>query len=220
MTKKLALLLLVVAALVLLPGLGLADKPTQLDGVGNEVSWDTSNQGCTRIQDGTLLRSDGAVIPLGYDEWGYNYQAHMFNGTYCDIYRDAAWCQPYKEVEVVMKWNDAWLSNADCDGDGKLDRHFGFTSYIGSGAWETNHQTDTYLGDDGRTCRWTYFTKIIAAPADATKVDGVWYAADGTEIGPAIWGEFATIESVYNAPCGGYHGVEYLSPDHAGFGGW
>jgi hypothetical protein len=37
---------------------------------------------CTTIQDGTLLRSDGVPVAVGYDEWGYNYQAHMFNGTY------------------------------------------------------------------------------------------------------------------------------------------
>ena len=39
------------------------------------------------------------------------------------------------------------------------------------------------------------FTKIVAAPAGATAADGVWYAADGTEIGPVIWGAFATIVS-------------------------
>ena len=175
---------------------------------------------CTTIQDGTLLTSDGAVIPLGYDEWGYNYQAHMFNGGYCDAYRDAAWCQPYKDIDLSMKWNWSWLANVDCDGDGLLDRHYGFVSYIGSGAWLTNHQKGTYIGDDGSSCQWEYFVKIVAAPADATLTDGIWYAADGTEIGPVIWGEFATIQSVYNDPCGGFHGIEYLSPDHAGFGGW
>jgi hypothetical protein len=36
---------------------------------------------CTTIQDGTLLTSDGEVITTGYDQWGYNYQAHMFNGV-------------------------------------------------------------------------------------------------------------------------------------------
>ncbi len=174
---------------------------------------------CTRIQDGTLLTSDGHVITTGYDEWGYNYQAHMFNGLYCDAYHDAAWCQPYADVRLMMKWNDAWLSNQDCDGDGLLDRHYGFASYIGSGAWLTNHQSGEYEMD-GRTCQWTYFVKIIAAPADATLVGGVWYAADGTEIGPAIWGEFAIIQEVENDPCAGIHGLQYVSPDHAGFGGW
>ena len=69
-----------------------------------------------------------------------------------------------------------------------------------------------------KECTWTYFTKIVAAPADATKLAGVWYAADGTEIGPDIWGQFATIQSVYNDPCGGFHGIEYLSPMGPGFG--
>lgn len=177
-------------------------------------------QACTTIQDGTLLRSDGVLITPGYDEWGYNYQAQMFNGGYCDAYRDAAWCQPYKEDSLIMKWNDAWLSNKDCDDDGLLDRHYGFASYIGSGAWLTNHQSGEYTAADGATCKWEYFTKIIAAPADATVIAGIWYAADGTEIGPAIWGAFATVQEVYNDPCYGAHGIYYLSPDHPGFGGW
>lgn len=99
---------------------------------------------CTTIQSGELLASDGTVITTGYDQWGYNYQAHLFNGGYCDAYRDAAWCQDYKDVQLSMKWNDAWLSNKDCDNDGKLDRHLGLPSYIGSGAWVTNHQSGTY----------------------------------------------------------------------------
>ena len=175
---------------------------------------------CTTIQSGELVASDGSVIETGYDEWGYNYQARLFNGTYCDAYRDAAWCQPYKEDNLSMKWNDAWLSNQDCDGDGLLDRHYGYSSYIGSGAWLTNHMSGTYDGAEGETCHWTYFTKIIAAPTDATLTGGVWYSADGTEIGPAIWGEFAVIQEVSNDACAGLHGIQYLSPDHPGFGGW
>ena len=178
------------------------------------------NSPCTTIQSGTLLASDGTVIQTGYDQWGYNYQAHQFNGYYCDAYRDAAWCQDYKDIELIMKWNDAWLSNQDCDGDGLLDRHNGFSSYIGSGAWITNHQKGTYLDDNGNTCQWTYFVKIVAAPADATLSNGIWYAADGTEIGPVIWGEFATIQGVYNDPCAGTNGVQYVSPHNAGLGGW
>ena len=43
---------------------------------------------------------------------------------------------------------------------------------------------------------------------------------DGVEIGPMIWNEFAIIQEVYNDPCAGYEGMFYISPDHAGFGGW
>ena len=172
---------------------------------------------CTTIQDGTLEASDGSIITLGFDDWGYNYQGHLFNGYYCDSYRDAEWCQPYKDVKLSMKWNDAWISNRDCDGDGLLDRHFGHDSYIGSGAWLTNHQSGEYE-EDGETCRWNYFVKIVAAPADAYVVGGIWYTAGGEEIGEVIWGAFAIIQQVSNDPCLGENGLIYKSPVSAGLG--
>jgi hypothetical protein len=201
--KKFVLVLFAVA--LLLPSIAFAGKPVA--------------DSCTTIQSGMLLNSVGEVLTPGYDNWGYNYQAHLFNGGYCDAYRDAAWCQPYKDVQVVMKWNDAWLSNQDCDGDHALDRHFGYPSYIGSGAWETNHMWGEYESD-GKICKWDDFYKIVAVPADAVKTSGVWYTADGTEIGPDIWGEFAITQEVYNDPCGGAHGLAYKSPAGPGLGIW
>lgn len=168
------------------------------------------------IQGGTILNTLDDVITTGYDEWGYNYQARLFNGMYCDSYRDAAWCQLYKNINLSMKWNDAWLSNKDRDEDNLLDRHFGFASYIGSGAWLTNHQSGT--NDDGT--RWTYFIKIVAAPEDAYVEEGVWYTIDDVEIGPVIWGSFAIIQEVSNDPSTGDHGIAYLSPAGPGFGKW
>ena len=176
---------------------------------------------CITIQSGELYDSAGNVIEVGFDEWGYNYQSNMFNGLYCDAYFDAGWCQEYKDIELIIKWNNAWLSNQDCDNDGLLDRHYGFDSYIGSGAWTTNHQKGMYLDDEGNECKWTYFIKIVAVPADATLDAGIWMNADGTEIGPEIWNQFAIIQEISNDPCDGVkNGLQYLSPDHAGFGGW
>jgi hypothetical protein len=217
MKKKTLVFLIVLTALLLTTSIALADKPTEFDTQGNETKWAASQ--CTKIQDGILLRSDGGVITTGFDEWGYNYQGHLFNGGYCDAYRDAAWCQEWKDIDLIMKWNDAWLSNVDCGNDGLLDRHNGFPSYVGSGAWTTNHQSGSYEVD-GQTCSWNYFVKIVAVPADATLDDGIWFSVDGLEIGPSIWSEFAIIQQVENDPCGGIHGMSYLSDDHAGFGGW
>ncbi len=217
MKKRGFVALLVVLALLFSANIVLADKPIAVNEKGEEIAWKLSD--CTKIQSGELLASDGNVITTGYDQWGYNYQGHMFNGTYCDSYRDAAWCQPYADVQLIMKWNDAWLSNVDCGGDDLLDRHHGYLSYRGSGAWLTNHQSGTYE-QDGKTCNWNYFVKIVAAPSDATSSGGIWYNADGVEIGTAIWGQFAIIQQVENDACGGIHGLQYLSPDHAGFGGW
>jgi len=179
-----------------------------------------SNMGfaeCTTIQDGTLLTTDGRVITTGYDEWGYNYEAHMFNGGYCDAYRDAEWCQEWADDDLIMKWNDAWLSNKDCDGDLKLDRHYGYDSYIGSGAWLTNHQSGK-VEVNGKLRKWTYFSKIVAVPSDAFVTNGYWYTVDGIQIGPVIWGSFAITQQVSNDPSNGEHGILYKSPAGPGFG--
>jgi len=204
--KKVLIGFSVLALVVLFVGLTTHDASAQ-------------KQKCTTIQSGLLKASDGTVIKTGYDEWGYNYQAMMFNGYYCDAYRNAVWCQPYKEDKLSMKWNDAWLSNQDCDGDGLLDRHYGFPTYIGSGAWCTNHQSGSYF-EDGKECNWFYFVKIVAVPVTASKISGIWYAADGKEIGPDIWGEFAVIQEIYNDSGTGDHGVLYKSPVGPGLGKW
>jgi hypothetical protein len=223
--KKLILSVLIVSMLLVSVGMVVAKK----------------DDGCVSIKEGILEYSAGhyfAGTPLviGYDEFGYNYQAHLFKGSYANVYLGGAgyppymgdtdaylaenpgaashWAWPYRDVQLSMKWNDAWISNKDCDEDGKLDRHFGFDSYIGSGAWETNHMWG--VNEDGR--HWNYFTKIVAAPSDAYIDAGMWYTADGVEIGPVLWGEFATIFEVSNDPDYGDHGVLYNGEAPTGFG--
>jgi hypothetical protein len=171
---------------------------------------------CATIQGGTITDVNGNPLTTGYDQWGYNYQAMMFNGLYDNYSRPAV---PATEGDsLMMKWNDAWLSNKDCNDDGKLDRHFGYASYKGSGAWLTNHMSGSYEVD-GKTHKWTYFVKIVAVPLDAVNVGGTWYtSAGGIEIGPAIWGVFAIIQEIYNDTGTGDHGVLYKSPTSPGFG--
>lgn len=223
---------LVIALMLVLVMLALMVTPVMAKG--------GQKDGGTTIQDGILTYAAnhylaGQPLKTGYDIYGYNYQAHLFKGSYANTYLGAEgfppyegdteayvaenptvtgkWYWPYRDVKLEMKWNDAWISNMDRDGDGKLDRHYGYPSYIGSGAWETNHQ----WGEDNGY-KWNYFCKIVAAPADAVKTGGVWYTADGIEIGPDIWGEFAVIQEVYNDQGTGEHGLVYKSPAAAGFG--
>lgn len=170
---------------------------------------------CTTIKDGILVSSTGEIIKQGYDKFGYNYQAHLFNGRYCDY--DRVIGGSYCDVELIMKWNDAWLSNRSCDGDLLLDRHFGYPTYIGSGAWCTNHQSGK-VEVDGKLRKWTYFVKIVAVPEGAYQEGDYWYMADGTEIGLIIWGQFAIIQRVSNDPSLGEKGVLYKSPVGPGFG--
>ena len=185
---------------------------------------------CVTIQDGGIFDSIGDPIGIGYDEWGYNYQAHMFNGDFCDANRNPDTCSS-AGVDLMMKWNDAWLSNKDCgtqdqvtqaeytsfDPDGFLDRHFPSDSYIGSQAWLTNHQSGK-VEVNGKLRKWTYFIKIVSAPEDGYVDSGFWFTADGVEIGWVIWGAFAVIEEVSNDPSLGEHGKLYGSPSGPGFG--
>ncbi len=179
--------------------------------------------GCATIQGGKLLASTGETITITRDEFGYSYQAHIFNGVYSDV--DRVHGGDFSDVNLQMKWNDAWLSNKSCDGNDVLDRHYGYDSYIGSGAWLTNHD----IGFNEAGNRWTYFVKIVAAPADAYKDGDTWYTADDTEIGPVIWGAFAVIQQVVTGeipsdfvagdemPLGG---SAYRSPAGSGLGAY
>ena len=188
---------------------------------GSTVAADSGkNAGCATIQSGTLVASTGETLTVGFDGFGYNYQAHLFAGPYSDY--DRAHGGLFSDVDLQMKWNDSWLSNKSCDGDNKLDRHQGYASYRGSGAWLTNH--DSGVNADGSS--WTYFIKIVAVPVNATLVAGTWYAQDGAEIGPDIWGQFAVVQQVitgdipddfvsYDLP----FADPYRSPSGPGLGG-
>lgn len=80
----------------------------------------------------------------------------------------------------------------------------------------TNHQSGEY--EDGT--KWNYFVKIVAVPLGSQDVNGTWFNADGTEIGPVIWGQFAIIQQISNDPYLGEHGVLYKSPAGPGLGKW
>lgn len=173
---------------------------------------------CATIQGGTITDTAGNIIQTGYDKWGYNYQAMTFNGLYDNFSRPPVLATTGDSL--MMKWNDAWLSNKDCDFDGKLDRHYGYPTYRGSGAWLTNHQSGTYVDSAGKTQRYTYFVKIVAVPLDAVLDAGVWKTAAGIEIGPAIWGDFAIIQEVSTDSGTGDHGLLYKSPASPGLGAY
>ncbi len=177
----------------------------------------TSAQQCAKIKDGTILDSSNTPIGLGFDQYGYNYQARMFNGTYSSsdrvdgngYYGDTT--SDYIDDSLIMKWSDDWLSNMDCYAPfGKLDRG-GNTGQ--SRGWLTNMVEGDYIGSDGDSHHYTYFTKIVYVGPPPAGVDP--FAST------RIWGTFATIEEVYNDPFGGYHGVDKTKLGRpAGFGAY
>lgn len=156
--------------------------------------------GCDRIKDGSIVDSKGNAVTIGYDKWGYNYQAHIFNGL-ADNYLRPADVVTEGTEKLVMKWSDDWLANVDCDGNGKLDRGLDAKTGVSTGisqGWVTNHYEGDYLGSDGEVHHYTYFAKIVwVGPAPAT--NDLWASV-------RIWGQYAIIEEIQTDPFGEYGG--------------
>lgn len=140
----------------------------------------TATKTCSTIQGGTITDTAGNPVIVGYDKWGYNYQAHMFNGYYGNFSRPAI---PVTSGDkLIMKWSDAWLANVDCDGDHKLDRGLvnGVVSGVSMG-WLTNDFVGSYTDTSGKLQHYTDFVKIV------------WVGQGGD-----LWGQYHIIQEVYN----------------------
>lgn len=180
---KKGLILFVLAILVLSVGLVTAKKPNA----------------CATIQGGTITDSAGNPVTMGFDQFGYNYQAHLFVGTYDSSDRNldgTYWGSTgdYVDDGLIMKWSDSWLANVDCNSDNKLDR--GLVDGVVGGTslgWLTNQNEGDYDsdGDGTQDAHYTYFVKIV------------W-----TGPGSLLWGEYTIIQEVYNDPAGGFHGLQ------------
>jgi len=166
---------------------------------------------CTKIQNGGIFDSNNTPIRTGFDQYGYNYQAHMFNGLYENFSRPTT---PVTEgrLTLIMKWSDDWISNQDCNNDNKLDR--GYDSRTGSIAgfskgWLTNHFEGDY--QDGED--WYHFT-------ESTKVVYDGGTACQASSDSCIWDSYTVIEDVIDDAHGGFHGVQrstFVNPAGLGY---
>ncbi len=152
----------------------------------------------------------------GYDEWGYNYQANMFNGLYWNYSRPDPPCEPgtcASDTLLIMKWSDEWLNEdrVRCAGTPQQG------SSACEGAWLTNHQRGEYVNDEGKTCKWTYFVKIVYPPGGPVDADGDGH--DDNTGGSIIWGSYIRILQVSNDPCAEEHG-NIFSVQPTGFGAY
>jgi len=154
---------------------------------------------CATIQGGTIVDSVGNPLVSGYDQYGYNYQAHMFNG-FADNYSRPAVLVTEGD-KLIMKWSDPWLANVDCDGDGKLDRGLvnGESDGISKG-WLTNHYVGSYVDGENVTQHYTDFIKIG------------WVGPEGD-----LWGQYTILEEVWNDPAADLNGL-YSKLGSPGFG--
>jgi hypothetical protein len=122
--------------------------------------------------------SIAAAAGGGFDQYGYNNGARVFNGTgssWCLAGGQAADCMgDYSNDKLVMKWNAAWDA---CNDAGNLD------PAACSGAWLTNEWNGKGV-KNGSGSVWHYKFVWVGPCVDGT------YFADG---GYCIWGAYETL---------------------------
>lgn len=124
-----------------------------------------------------LLIPSVASAAGGFDEFGYNYQARIFNGKADGIDRvldGMVWDDPaYANDRLVMKWSQAWD-----------DAKFNAQPWT-CDAWENNEWNGMVPGGSGEV--WHYKIVWVGAALDASPC---W-----KEGGYPIWGQFEVIMS-------------------------
>lgn len=135
----------------------------------------------------------------GFDEFGYNYQARLFNGPADGVDRildGAVWGDPtYANDHLVMKWSQAWD-----------DARFNGAPWT-CDAWENNEWNGMFPGGSGET--WHY--KIVWVGPELQSSD-CWRPG-----GYAVWGEFEVIMDQGTAD--GLH-TWFAHANPTGYGGY
>ena len=143
------------------------------------------------------LKSSIHCSNTGFDQWGYNWKAHQFNGilfnaiigdnlyngeffsdwdpytgddtAYLDKYPLAQYLPfwIYRQINVVMHWNETLISK---EGEYPFPLE---ENWIDSDAWITFH----YSGTDENSNRWSQFQKMVSARSTdyLDNDEGIWY---------------------------------------------
>jgi hypothetical protein len=179
-----------------------------------------------------------------FDQWGYNRTALVFKGWYVNAYAEKhGFATPYVGIKGDPCGNIDVYFSVTCDpttgGSSNPDypdyaynvlleinvnrawddAHRGATPWTPN-AWLTNHQVGWYVGDDRKIHQWEWFLKIVWIGSGGRSSP---YWRPGGYIGPDVVfyekAEFELIQSVYNDPYGGSHGIETLAtPPGLGWG--
>lgn len=198
--------LMIVAALALVTGL-MALNGGALAGNGKPGSF--NNAGGV----------DEWLFDPGFDQFGYNYRAHVFSGMADGVDRNldgTVWGDAtFANDQLVMKWSDEWLTYVDSNGDGKLDRGFldcrgagtnaGLNESHCPGAWLTNEWNG--MAPDGS--QTVEHLKIVYSPGCLTS---------GTPSPGAycVWGAFEVVMDQGVDPTTGHFWAALSKPN--GFG--
>jgi len=164
--------------------------------------------GGTTIQSGKVTYWDGHYlagqkVKTGFDIFGDNFQARTFSGYLENAFRPWNGEPPFAGDRSVdwwmdLRWNEAFLSNTDLDGDGHLDWH-PFVDWAGSnhdngdGNWQGSGAviSGTWSGPSWQEIggEWVLVRASLqvtwaAVPADAY-LEWVWMGPGSDPDGPS-----------------------------------
>jgi hypothetical protein len=151
---------------------------------------------------GLVLVAGVALAAGGFDQFGYNNKARIFNGPADGVDRvldNAVWGDPtYANDYLVMKWNAEWDR-------GNLE---GWTDPNGYKAWTDNEWNGNVKGGSGAV--WHYKIKWIGiCGADYTPL------LDG---GYCIWGQFEVLMDQGKDPNIGPGHIWFAHANPTGYG--
>ena len=187
-----------------------------------------------QIQETELAAKNSKNMDTGFNEYGFNWNAHHFKGILLNVffsdpmfegapfygwdpymgdddaflkkYPDAIYLPfwGYRHINLVMHWNEALISRDAVYAD----------TWINSNAWITFHYSG---GEKGSS--WSQFQKMVAVRNTDYFIDGKWYNMNDEEIGIASGYTDLVLISVVNTgeiPIMFYD--EYHNPISSGLG--
>lgn len=203
-----------------------------LSGCSKESMDDTVD--LIQIQETELAAKNSKNIDTGFNEYGFNWNAHHFNGILLNVFfsdtmfegaffygwdpymgDDATFLTKYpiaeflpfwnyRHVNLVMHWNEALISRQAVYAE----------TWFNSNAFITFH----YSGVKGDST-WSQFQKMVAANDTDYVLEGKWYNENDEEIGIESGYTDLVLISVKNTgtiPSDFYD--EYHSPKSSGLG--
>lgn len=177
----------------------------------------------------------------GFDEWGFNWRAHQFNGYTINMMLGDHFFEGwphYKQFVYHGEGEEFWemiVSNYDYFPflmpvellDSKLNMHWNNDLITKDGVYpatwvDTNAWIDfKYSGKDGNKT-WSHFRKLVASKSTDVLTDGIWYNQHGQEIGVESWyfPELIVIQVVNTGDIPPFFYDEYKTPWGPGYGNY
>jgi len=150
-----------------------------------------------QIQETELAAKNGKNNSTGFNQHGFNWNAHHFNGILMNVFfsdtmfmgapfygwdpyigNDEEYLKKYPDAEYWFFWNFRHVNLVMHWNEALISREAVYQSWLNSNAFITFH----YSGGEGDT-KWSQFQKMVAAIETDYFLEGKWYNKNEEEIG-------------------------------------